>query len=131
MEEWVSAIESFWSNGSDEAPSYGNQQQESELFTMREYRAEFGNGERVTDFESYRSNPLLEVCNCCWHLFIDGESADTISLLILTRIRHSRFSLNRKMSSTVRRRCYIDFPGPAAVPKTNSTTSTEKGTAIW
>jgi len=52
MNEWATAVQEFHTSGARGANSYGAQQQERHAVSMREYRNEFGDGSRVTEFEA-------------------------------------------------------------------------------
>lgn len=51
MDRWLSEIGSCFSDGGTNEKAYGAQQRDRNPFAMKKYREEFGNGERVTDFE--------------------------------------------------------------------------------
>jgi hypothetical protein len=59
MEKWLDAIEKRWSGESIEVENYGAQQKDRNPFSMRDYRQEFGNGERVTDFGCISTRPPI------------------------------------------------------------------------
>ncbi|WP_211313469.1 homing endonuclease associated repeat-containing protein [Halarchaeum salinum] len=57
MDRWLSEIGSFFSEGGANEKAYGAQQRDRNPFAMKKYRAEFGNGERVTDFAHVQTEP--------------------------------------------------------------------------
>ncbi|MFD1635085.1 homing endonuclease associated repeat-containing protein [Haloplanus ruber] len=59
MEKWLDAIEKRWSGESIEVDNYGAQQKDRNPFSMREYRQEFGNGDRVTEFSCISTCPPI------------------------------------------------------------------------
>lgn len=96
MDEWATAVQEFYTSGPEGGNSYGAQQQERHAFSMREYRNEFGNGNRVTQFEAVpASEPTasvqalldshLEQPAETYHLPVDPETEDRFPVIVESR----------------------------------------------
>lgn len=96
MDEWATAVQEFYTSGPEGANSYGTQQQDRHAVSMREYRNEFGDGNRVTEFEAVpASEPTasvqalldsyLEQAAETYHLPVDPESGDRFPVLVESR----------------------------------------------
>ena len=56
--QWYDNVKAFYNGGSNIETGYGTQQAEENPFSVEDYRTEFGNGERTTEFE-YVSAKLI------------------------------------------------------------------------
>ena len=56
--QWYNDIKIFYNGGSNIETGYGAQQAEKNPFSVKDYRSEFGNGERTTKFEYVSAKPI-------------------------------------------------------------------------
>lgn len=61
-QDWYEAIYQYWTGaGPDGAPSYGDQQRERNDFSINDYREAYGDGNRITAFQTIETKTIEDV----------------------------------------------------------------------
>jgi|GEM_PF-2842980 len=59
---WYQAVYEHWTGGGpDGAPSYGEQQRERNDFSINDYREQYGDDNRITEFDTIETKPIEDV----------------------------------------------------------------------
>ncbi|OAQ53945.1 pyrrolo-quinoline quinone [Natrinema mahii] len=136
MDQWAEVIESRWSGDSVEAENYGEQQNTRNQFSMREYRREYGNGDRVLEFGCISARPPSLTMQALLEPFLDvdpGEfylPVDPVSDTTLPIIVESEYELDHAVEMLQRlptEPTAAEHPGEQSTEKDSSEMDAKPG----